>query len=67
MSEDREADLAINAALPVGDLWNADVRYSDQIANGDGDDDKEVEDEDDFNDDIVDDNGFVNQFVDHED
>lgn len=49
--------------MPTADLWNADVKYSDQIANGDFDDDKEVEDEDDPNDDIVDDNGFVNQFV----
>jgi hypothetical protein len=67
MSEDREADLANNGALPVGDLWNADVNYSDQIANGDHDDDKEIEDEDDPNDIIVDDDGFVNQFVDHGD
>lgn len=42
--------------------WGADVKYSDQLANGDKDDDKQVEDEDDVNDDITDDNGFTNQF-----
>jgi hypothetical protein len=38
------------------------VKYSDTIANGDKDDDKEIEDEDDPRDMIVDDDGFVNQF-----
>ena len=32
---------------------------SDEVANGDRDDDKELEDENDVNDDIVDDNGFA--------
>ena len=66
-SDELQADYAINGALPTADLWNADVKYSDQIANGDFDDDKEIEDEDDPNDDIVDDNGFVNQFVEGDD
>jgi hypothetical protein len=44
-------------------MWGADVKYSDQLANGDLDDDKEIEDEDDPNDMICDDNGFVNQFI----
>jgi len=35
---------------------------SDEVANGDRDEDRQVEDEDDPNDDIVDDNGFVNQY-----
>jgi len=34
----------------------------DEVANGDRDEDKELEDEDDPNDVIADDNGFVNQF-----
>jgi len=41
--------------------WGANVPYSDQLSNGDVDDDKEVEDEDDPHDLIVDDNGFTNQ------
>lgn len=60
---DREKDYANAGSMPVGDLWNADVKYSDQLANGNLDDDRELEDEDDPNDDIVDDNGFTNQFV----
>ena len=48
-------------------MWGSEVKYSDQLANGDVDDDKELEDEDDPNDDIVDDNGFVNQYVDKQD
>jgi hypothetical protein len=52
----------VPGTLPFGDLWGSDVKYSDQIANGDEDDDKELEDEDDPEDIIVDDNGFVNQF-----
>lgn len=35
---------------------------SNEICDGDKDDDKELEDENDPNDHIVDDNGFVNQF-----
>ena len=63
MKMDREQDYANAGSLPNADLWNADVKYSDQLANGNLDDDREVEDEDDPNDDIVDDNGFVSQFV----
>ena len=43
-------------------LWGPNVKYSDQVANGDHFDDKELEDEDDPNDAIVDDDGFVNQW-----
>jgi hypothetical protein len=42
-------------------IWGPHVPYSNQLSNGDRDDDKEVEDEDDPRDLIVDDNGFVNQ------
>jgi len=35
---------------------------SDEVANGDKDDDKELQDEGDAKDDIVDDNGFVRQW-----
>lgn len=38
------------------------MKYSDQIANGDKDDDKELEDSEDLDDDIVSDNGFVNKW-----
>ena len=44
-------------------LWGSEVKYSDQIANGDADDDKEVQDEDDHSDIIADDNGFVKQYL----
>jgi hypothetical protein len=47
---------------PLGDLWGPNSKYSDQLANGDADDDREVDDEDDPRDAIVDDDGFVNQF-----
>jgi len=43
-------------------LWGSEVKYSDQLANGDADDDKELEDEDDPEDMICDDNGFVRQW-----
>ena len=46
----------------MAELWGSDVKYSDQIANGDEDDDKELEDEDDPRDMIVNDDGFVNQW-----
>jgi hypothetical protein len=36
--------------------------YSNEIANGDKSDDKQLEDQDDAEDDIVDDNGFVKSF-----
>ena len=39
--------------------------YSNELANGDKSDDKEVEDENDARDSIVNDNGFVNQFKNH--
>jgi len=42
-------------------LRNRDI-YSNEIANGDRSDDKELEDQDDPNDAIVDNNGFVNSF-----
>lgn len=55
-------DLSEPGSLPMADLWGTDVRYSDQLANGDDADDKELEDEDDPRDIIVDDDGFVNQW-----
>jgi len=47
-------------------MRNRDI-YSNELANGDKSDDKELEDQDDPNDDIVDNNGFVNQFKRHGD
>ena len=41
---------------------DANPRPSDEVANGDRDEDRELEDEDDPDDMITDDNGFVNQF-----
>lgn len=38
-------------------------RPSDEVANGDESENKQLEDEDDKNDDIVDDNGFSHQWV----
>ena len=49
--------------MPFADLWGSEVKYSDQIANGNVDDDKELEDEDDVEDIICDDNGFVHQWL----
>jgi hypothetical protein len=54
-----EADEKINVGRKT--IWSPHVPYSNQLANGDGDDDKELEDEEDPRDLIVDDNGFVNQ------
>ena len=58
-----EEDYSKPGTLPFADLWGPDVKYSDQLANGDIDDDKELEDEDDPNDLIADDNGFVHQWL----
>jgi len=58
----KEEDFSVPGSLPFDDLWGSDVKYSDQIANGDDDDDKELEDEDDPRDIIVNDDGFVNQW-----
>jgi hypothetical protein len=55
-----EADEAANEGRQP--IWAHNVKYSDQVANGDEDDDKELEDEADPRDVIVDDDGFVNQF-----
>jgi hypothetical protein len=55
-------DYSKPGSLPFEELWGSEVKYSDQLANGDDADDKELEDEDDPNDLIVDDNGFVNAF-----
>ena len=55
-------DYSKPGTLPFHKLWGPEVKYSDQLANGDHDDDKELEDEDDPRDMIVDDDGFVNQF-----
>ena len=45
-------------------MRNRDI-YSNELANGDRSDDKEVEDENDVRDSIVNDNGFVNQWKNH--
>ena len=55
-------DYSKPGTLPFDQLWGPEVKYSDQIANGDKDDDKEIQDEDDPRDPIVNDEGFVNQF-----
>jgi len=55
-----EADEEANKARQP--LWHHSVKYSDQLANGDEVDDKELEDEDDPRDIIVDDDGFVDQW-----
>lgn len=55
----QEADDELNKTKKP--LWHHSVKYSDQIANGDTHDDKEVEDEADPNDVVADDDGFVNQ------
>jgi hypothetical protein len=57
-----DEDYSKPGTLPFADLWGAESKYSDQIANGDADDDKEIQDEDDPRDMIVDDDGYVNQF-----
>ena len=54
-----EADEKINVGRKP--IWGAEVPYSNQLANGDVDDNKELENEDDPRDLIVDDDGFVNQ------
>lgn len=54
-----EADEKVNEERKT--IWGPHVPYSNQLANGDRSDDKEVQDEDDPKDLIVDDNGFVNQ------
>jgi len=46
----------------IDGIWGAAVKYSNTLANGDLDDDRELEDEDDPRDFIADDDGFVNQF-----
>lgn len=50
------------AGVPFADIWGPKTKYSETLANGDRDDDKEVEDEDDPRDIITNDEGFVNQF-----
>jgi hypothetical protein len=55
-------DYSKPGTLPFAKLWGPEVKYSDQLANGDDDDDKEIEDEDDPRDMIADDDGFVNQW-----
>lgn len=49
-----------NVQLDSSRLWDPSVKYSDQLANGDRDDDKELEKEHDMTDDIVDYNGHTN-------
>jgi len=55
----QEADEEVNKGRAA--IWGATVPYSNQVSNGDMDDDKELEDEDDPRDLIVNDDGFVNQ------
>jgi hypothetical protein len=59
--EDGE-DYAKPGTVPLAEMWGPGVKYSDQVANGDADEDKEIQDEDDPRDPIADDDGFVNQF-----
>jgi hypothetical protein len=49
----------LDGTIRMGEL----AKPSDEVANGDKDDDKEIEDVTDPNDVIVDDNGFVRQFA----
>jgi hypothetical protein len=56
-------DFSKPGSSPFAELWGSEVKYSDQIANGNADDDKELEDEDDPEDIIADDNGFVHQWL----
>jgi len=58
--EDAGEDYSVPGTVPFADLWGPEVKYSDQVANGDQDDDKELQDEDDPRDPIVNDDGFVN-------
>lgn len=60
--ETEKEDYSKPGTLPFKKLWGPKVKYSDQIANGDKDDDKEVEDEDDLADPIVDDTGFQHKW-----
>jgi len=55
-------DYSKPGTVPFADLWGPDAKYSDQLANGNVDDDKQIEDEDDPDDPIADDDGFVHQF-----
>jgi len=56
-----ESDEHINVGRAA--IWGAEVPYSNQLANGDADDNKELEDEEDPREMIVDDDGFVNQHM----
>jgi len=62
LAQDEDEDYSKPGTLPVAQLWGPSVKYSDQLANGDADEDKEIQDEDDPRDPIADDDGFVNQF-----
>lgn len=55
-------DYSKPGTLPFYKLWGPEIKYSDQLANGDADDDKELEDEDDPSDPIADDDGFMHQW-----
>ena len=61
LGESKE-DYSKPGTKPFHKLWGPHVKYSDQLANGNADDDKELEDEDDLADPIVDDIGFVNKW-----
>jgi len=62
LAEGEREDYSRPGSKPVAKLWGPKVPYSNQIANGDRDDDRELEDEDDPQDHIADDNGFSKTF-----
>jgi hypothetical protein len=55
-------DYSKPGTVPLAATWGPETPYSNQVANGDKDDDKEIQDEEDPRDPIVDDDGFVNQY-----
>jgi len=61
-SNEPAEDYSKPGSLPFRKLWGPNVDYSDQLANGDRDDNKELEDEEDLADPIADDNGFVHKW-----
>jgi len=55
-------DYSVPGTVPLASTWGPETPYSNQIANGNSADDKEIQDEEDPRDPIVDDDGFVNQY-----
>lgn len=60
--KDGAEDYSVPGTVPLAATWGPETPYSNQIANGNNDDDKEIQDEEDPRDPIVDDDGFVNQY-----